>query len=156
MVSVLVTGDPRSGSGRIEIIKENHKTEVCNNMPKYPIEVKQAAGSHWKDGKLTICGGMTSSGSRIKNCYSMDNGQWKANTYLSNPSNLKTGRSSQAASNIGNRIWFTGGILYNGYIESSTQIMHHDGKITSGPNLPGSIFGHCQVSYENTTFIIGT
>ena len=57
MVTLLVTGDPRRGSGRIEIIKENFQTEVCNNMPKYPIEVSNAAGSHWNDGKLSICGG---------------------------------------------------------------------------------------------------
>ena len=47
-------------------------------MPEYPIEVEDAAGSHWKDGKLSICGGWTGS-TRINNCYLLDNGQWKAN-----------------------------------------------------------------------------
>ena len=84
-----------------------------------------------------------------KNCYSLDNGQWKANI-----NNLKTGRSRHAASNIGNNIMFSGG--YNGSQRlSSTEIMHHDGKITSGPNLPQGRSGHCQVSYGHTTFIIG-
>ena len=78
MVTLLVTGYPRVGRGRIEIIKENNKTEVCNNMPEYPIEVSAAAGSHWNDGKLSICGGYTGS-TRINNCYLLDNGQWKAN-----------------------------------------------------------------------------
>ena len=79
----------------------------------------------------------------------MDNGQWKANI-----NNLKTGRSRHAASNIGNNIMFSGG--YNGSQRlSSTEIMHHDGKITSGPNLPQGRSGHCQVSYGHTTLIIG-
>ena len=117
-------------------------------MPEYPIEVSYAAGSHWKDGKLSICGGWTGS-TRINNCYLLDNGQWKANI-----NNLKTGRSRHAASNIGNNIMFSGG--YNGSQRlSSTEIMHHDGKITSGPNLPKARSRHCQVSYGQTTFIIG-
>ena len=144
MVILLVTG----GSDRIEIIKENHKTEVCKNMPKYPIEVSSAAGSHWKDGKLSICGGYD--GSRTNNCYSLDNGQWKANI-----NNLKAERSVHGASNIGNNIWFTGGGGNNWEKLSSTEIMHHDGKITSGPNLPQGRSGHCQVSYGHTTLIIG-
>ena len=61
MVTLLVTGFPTSGSGRIEIIKENFKTEVCNQMQDYPLEVFLAAGTHWKDGKLSICGGYSGS-----------------------------------------------------------------------------------------------
>ena len=78
----------------------------------------------------------------------MDNGQWKANI-----NNLKTKRTWHAASNIGNNILFSGG--HNGQFLSSTEIMHHDGKITSGPNLPQGRDSHCQVSYGHTTFIIG-
>ena len=37
----------------------------------------------------------------------------------------------------------------------STEIIHPDGKVTPGPNLPGSRSSHCQTSYEKTTFIIG-
>ena len=75
MVTLLVTGFPLTGSGRIEIIKENFKTEVCNQMQDYPLEVSAAAGSHWKDGKLSICGGYT--GSYKTECYTLDNGEWK-------------------------------------------------------------------------------
>ena len=142
MVTVLL-----SGSGRMEIIKENNKTEVCNNIPEYPINVFGAAGSYWKDGKLSICGGYTGS-TAINNCFLLDNGQWKANI-----NNLKTRRNAYAASNIGSNIMFSGG--YNGQYLSSTEIMHHDGKITSGPNLPQDRYRHCQVSYGHTTLIIG-
>ena len=79
MVTVLITGSPQSGSGRMEVIKEDFKTEVCSNMPDYPLEVFVAAGSMWKDGKLTICGGRPSSGYRSK-CYSLENGVWTLNS----------------------------------------------------------------------------
>ena len=147
MVTLIVTGWPLCGS--IEIIKENHKTEVCNNMPEYPLEVHAAAGSHWKDGKLSICGGHDGSATRISNCYSLDNGQWKANK-----NNLETGRRSHRASNIGNNIMFSGGWNFNDQL-SSTEIMHHDGKITSGPDLPQRRRNHCQISFGDTTLIIG-
>ena len=146
MVTLLVTGFPASGSGRIEIIKENFKTEVCNQMQDYPLEVSKAAGTHWKDGKLSICGGWPS---LTTECYTLDNGEWKPTSQ-----NLQIGRSEHAASNIGNNIWITGGVG-NGQRLSSTEIMHPDGKITPGPDLPEARYGHCQISHGQTTLIIG-
>ena len=150
MVTLLVTRFPASGSGRIEIIKENFKTEVCNQMQDYPLEVYVAAGTHWKDGKLSICGGYT--GSDTNECYTLDNGEWKPTSQ-----NLQIERYSHAASNIGNNIWITGG--HDGHegsqILSSSEIMHPDGKITPGPELPQGIYGHCQISHGQITLIIG-
>ena len=145
MVTLLVTGLPTSGSGRIEIIKENFKTEVCNQMQDYPLEVYEAAGTHWKDGKLSICGGFP----YTNECYTLDNGEWKPTSQ-----NLQIERYDHAASNIGNNIWITGG--HDGsQILSSSEIMHPDGKITPGPDLPQARSSHCQISHGQTTFIIG-
>ena len=80
----------------MEVIKEDFKTEVCSNMPEYPLEVYLAAGSMWKDGKLTICGGL--SNSFRSECYSLENGEW-----TSNSDKLKTARCKHGASNIGNK-----------------------------------------------------
>lgn len=99
----------------------------------------------WKDGKLTICGGY--SGNYISKCYSLENGEWTLNK-------LKTGRGQHGASNIGNKIFITGGWT-NGQILASTEIIHPDGKITQGPNLPQARGYHCQISHEQNTFIIG-
>ena len=150
LVTVVLTGYPQSGSGRMEVIKEDFKTEVCNNMPKYPLEVSGAAGSMWKCEKLTVCGG--------SECYSLENGNWTLNS-----NKLKTGRNGHGASNIGNdEIFITGG--YNEYdlddydddeVFASTEIIHSDGKITQGPNLPKARDYHCQISHEQNTFIIG-
>ena len=150
MVTLLVTGDPRSGSGRIEIIKENFKTEVCNQMQDYPLGVVSAAGSHWKDGKLSICGGNSGFSTYTNECYTLDNGEWKPTSQ-----NLQIGRRRHGASNIGNNIWITGGYNSNGQRLSSTEIMHPDGKITPGPDLPQGRDSPCQISYGQTTFIIG-
>jgi len=38
---------------------------------------------------------------------------------------------------------------------ASTEIIHSDGKITPGPDLPEARSSHCQLSYEQSTFIIG-
>ena len=151
MVTVLITGLPKSGSGRMEVIKEDFKTEVCSNIPKYPLKVEKAAGSMWKDGKLTICGGYRSLSDDYRSeCYSLENGEW-----ILNSDQLKTARESHAASNIGNRIFITGGWNGQTYSLASTEIVHPDGKITQGPKLPQDRWRHCQISYEQNTFIIG-
>ena len=38
---------------------------------------------------------------------------------------------------------------------NSTEFIHPDGSVSPGPSLPDARYGHCQVSYEDTTFIIG-
>ena len=146
MVTVLVTGFG-SGTGRIEIIKENFETKVCNNMPVYPLDVYLASGSTWKDGKLSICGGYDNVTHKSE-CYTMNNGEWQSTKH-----NLQIARSYHGSSNIGNAIFITGG--WNGQILASTDIMHPDGKITPGPDLLQARWDHCQISYEQTTFILG-
>ena len=135
------------GRGQIEIIMEDFKTEVCNQMQQYPLEVESAAGSTWKDGKLSICGGVD--GSRKSQCYTLNNGVWQLNI-----ENLQTARNGHGASNIGDAIWITGGWSSNGRL-ASTEIIYSDGKITPGPDLPEARSYHCQITYEQTTFIIG-
>ena len=102
MVTLLVNGHPWSGRGKIEIIKENCETKVCSQMPEYPLEVNAVAGSNWKDGKLSICGGYNAS-YQVSECYLMKNRKWKLS------GKLQTARSAHGASNIGNSIWITGG-----------------------------------------------
>ena len=148
MVTLLITGSPLVEGRRIEIVKENFKTQVCSQMPKYPLAVGLAGGSIWKDGKFSICGGRDSSNKRYSKCYLMENGEWKLS------GKLQTARIHHGASNIGNSIWITGGWSNNDRV-ASTEIIHSDGKITPGPDLPEARRWHCQLSYEQSTFIIG-
>jgi len=149
MVTLLVTGYPWSGSGRMEIIKENGETKTCPQSYDYPLEVSNAGGSIWDDGTIVICGGFDGSSVESK-CYTMKNGEWQLNS-----ENLITVRSSSGVSNIGNTTWVTGGYDSGGVRLSSTEIIHPNGNVTLGPDLPQGREHHCQTSYEDTTFIIG-
>ena len=102
MVALVVTGEYGIlGRQKIEIIKENFETEVCNNIPEYPLRVRHSAASSWDDGKVTVCGGGIWAFGPVAECYSLENGEWKL-------SNLQTSRYMHAASNIKNSVWITG------------------------------------------------
>ena len=104
MVALVVTGDYEMydySQRKIEIIKENFETEVCDNIPEYPLPVRHSAASSWDDGKVTVCGGWKSP-IRHSECYSLKNGEWRLTA------KLQEGKSGLAASNIGNSIWITG------------------------------------------------
>ena len=86
---------------KIEIVKENFETEVCNNIPEYPIPIAYPAASSWDDGKVTVCGGVNGGWGDANKCYSLENGEWTL-------SYLLTHRVWHAASNIKNSVWITG------------------------------------------------
>ena len=105
MFTLLVSGSGNAiGNGeKIEIIKENFKTEVCNNMPNYPfLGMSAVAGATWKSGQLAVCGGYDPYFT-YQECYTLENAMWTLR------GNLHTARSYHGASNIGSSIWFTGG-----------------------------------------------
>ena len=87
---------------------------------------------------------------KVFECYYLDNGEWQLYS-----ESLKTARSGHGASNVGEKIWVTGGVTGVGQTTLSSTEIIHDGKVTSGPNLPKGRYGHCQVTYEQTTFILG-
>ena len=95
-----------------------------------------------------ICGGVDNSSNRRSDCYTLKNGKWQQNSQ-----NLQTERSNHALSNIGGWMWITGG--YNYGLLASTEIIHPDGNVTPGPTLTKARHGHCQVTHDETTFIIG-
>ena len=106
MVALVVNGMAGTeGRQKIEIVKENFETEICNNIPEYPLPVQGAAASSWDDGKVTVCGGWKwPIPGHHSECYSLENGEWKLNIQK-----LQIGKLGLAASNLGNSIWITGG-----------------------------------------------
>ena len=66
---------------------------------------------------------------------------------------LQQARYDHGASTVGNILWITGG--YNNGRLASTEVMDPDGTVTYGPNLPEARSYHCQVTYQDSTFIIG-
>ena len=162
MVTMLVQGAANLNE-RVEIIKENFIREgyglsPCNQKLDYPLKrLQAAAGSLWKNGKLTICGGATQNPGKPvtfkyrSECFSLENGEW------SSGKNLLTSRYGHGSSNVGNSIWMTGGFPSFPYVKAlaSTEIINTDGNITPGPDLPQGRGSHCQLSYGQSTFIIG-
>ena len=146
MVQLLVTNF-RDGRGKIEIIQENGQTKICPQSIDFPLEVEDPAGAVMYDGTVVICGGWD--GFFRSECYKLRNGVWQQRNQ-----GLTTARYGHAASiTASNTIWMTGG--YNSGSLSSTEVIHPDGSVTPGPDLPEARGYHCQVSYQNTTLIIG-
>ena len=123
---------------------------MCDNIPEYPLEISTASGSYWNDNMPLICGGWDGSLTRRSECYVLKNGEWQSTS-----ENLQIPRSLHGATNIGKKIWVTGGLTNDGQRLTSTEIIHPDGKVTSGPDLPKARSSHCQVTFEDTTLIIG-
>ena len=146
MVTLLVTGS-YSGSNVMEIIKPNGEVKTCPQSSNYPLDVGFAAGGYSNNASsVTICGGWDRS--RRSECYTLEKSRWKPAGILENA------RYDHGASYITTGLWMTGG--YNGQqILASTELLLPDGKVTSGPNLPERRSFHCQVSYQDYTFIIG-
>ena len=97
-----------------------------------------------------ICEGSDGSGRKKSNCYVLKNGEWQSTS-----ESLQIARSSHAATNIRKKIWVTGGRNHEWQKMNSTEIIHPDGKVTPGPDLPEARSSHCQVTFEDTTLIIG-
>ena len=145
MVTLLVTG-AHSGNDRIEIIKPNGDVKTCPQSSNYPLEVRLAAGGYSNnEGSLSICGGWD--GSRRSECYTLESSKWE------HAGSLVNARSHHGASHITTGLWITGG--WNGQRLASTELLLPDGKVTSGPNLPEARSSHCQVTYQDSTFIMG-
>ena len=67
MVTLLVTGYPRIGNDRIEIIKSNGDVKTCPQSSNYPLDVGSAAGGYSNNARsVSICGGYGDSLRRSK------------------------------------------------------------------------------------------
>ena len=137
MIILLVTGFGDENQ-KVEIIKDDNTPKVCDSIDGYPLNVNHVSGSVWNDGNILISGSGTQ-------CYTLVDGSWElvAQTQIN--------RESSAMSNVGERIWITGGTTYL----DSTEIVNADGMVSAGPNLQEKMRGHCQVTHDDTTFIIG-
>ena len=101
-------------------------------------------------GSPLICGGWSSSGIHDE-CYFMDLEQksWKFLT------NMGTKRAESASVAIKTSLFVTGG-HDGGEPLSTTEYIHADGNILTGPDLPSPRAGHCMVALPSgKAMIIG-
>ena len=65
---------------------------------------------------------------------------------------MKSRRQFHAATVIQDSLYISGG-YYGGGL-ASTEFIHADGTVTSGPNLPEARYGHCMVTLHDSKVII--
>ena len=101
---------------------------------------------------ITFCRDYDTPAVITSECYELTNMVWQPRN-----NGLITARYNHGASVVNNKtIWITGGENDDDWRRlSSTELIHPDGTVTSGPNLPEGRGEHCQASYENTILIIG-
>ena len=101
-----------------------------------------------------ICGGDRSRGSPSQqdSCYRFNENTNSWNLHCT----MKSRRWGHAASVINDSLFISGG--YDGSNKlASTEFVHADGTVTSGPNLPVAREGHCMVTlHDSKVIIIGT
>ena len=122
----------------------------CANLPSYPYSMRYGAGGVINNVPI-ICGGYRSSGSprQTDSCYRFNK---ESNTWNLHCT-MTSRRSQHAASVIQDALFISGG-LEGSSLLASTEFIHADGSVTSGPNLPVARYGHCMVTLHDSKVII--
>ena len=137
-----------SYTDKCQVIDVSSSTS-CGNLPSYPYSMYGAAGGVINNTPI-ICGGDIPSGSPTQqdSCY-----RFNANSNSWNlHSTMKSRRYEHAATVINDSLFISGGS--DGSNLASTEFIHADGSVTSGPNLPVARHGHCMVTLHDSKVII--
>ena len=143
--------DGSSYTDKCQVIDISSSTS-CANLPSYPYSMFGAAGGVIKNTPI-ICGGAISSGSPSQqdSCYRFNENtnSWNLHT------NMVSKRSGHAATVINDSLFISGGHDGRSTL-ASTEFIHADGSVTSGPNLPEARRGHCSVTlHDGKVMILG-
>jgi deoxycytidylate deaminase len=139
-----------SSTDKCQVIDVSSSTS-CGNLPSYPFSMSQAAGGVINNTPI-ICGGYrpSASPSQLDSCY-----RFNANSNSWNLHSTMTARRSQhAATVMKDALFISGGYDGNGNGLASTEFIHADGSVTSGPSLPVARRGHCMVTLHDSKVII--
>ena len=142
-----------SYTDKCQVIDVSSSTS-CGNLPSYPYSMSHAAGGVINNSPI-ICGGYRSSGSprQQESCYRFNenSNSWSLHCTMT------VSRNSHAATVIHDTLFISGGIGGNSTHYStlaSTEFIHADGSVTSGPNLPVARNSHCMVTLHDSKVII--
>ena len=107
------------------------------------------------NGSPIICGGYKLNGFPAveSSCYSHDKGLnvWKQHA------TMNQARYSHASVVLDKSLWITGGAYQAGNgldIFKSSEFVHGDGTVTSGPDLPKARYWHCMVTLDDGKVMI--
>ena len=126
-----------------EIIDLADEEVSCSNLEDFPVEIFGAVGANLGSVSI-ICGGGSDDAFALKQCYKLlKNGGWEEFT------TMISGRRFAASIVRENTLH-----VFGGYVESSTEIIHQDGQIVQGTDMPMELGLHAIASVNSTTSII--
>ena len=128
---------------------------TCNNLQEYPISNIRTASGGVIDGSPMICGGLgkasgQSSDHEQNKCYAYDKSSqaWKFHA------NLERNRRYHSSVVMSGALWMLGGYNYDNL--DTTEYIHANGTVVTGPNLPSARRSHCSVTlHDGKVMIIG-
>ena len=152
---MVVTGfDDNSDNERdYSQVVDLHSPKQCSNLPPYPLKLRGATGVIL-NGSPLICGGYgrasgSNSSTSQSSCYMFDKILQKWKHY----SNMNTVRNVAASALIGETMWVTGGYQAGIHLKT-TEFIHPNGTVTSGPTLPDGRSTHCLVNLHDGRIMI--
>ena len=141
---LVATGYRDKGTAtKTELIDLSTASNKQCELGDYPIEVYKATGGLVKQ-RPVICGGYPAT----SDCYTLKQGTWQ---FLSSMSEKRKGASSAV---LNDRLWVAGGKDDGGNTLKSTEYIHPNGAVTTGPPLPEPLSGHCIVKLNSTTVLL--
>ena len=151
VTKILVTAGSNSlSSTKTEIVNLENEVLTCQDLGNYPLAIYGGFGSNI-GSSVVICGGhfwneSATSWSDSNRCYKLVAGEWQQFTTM-------TSRRAYAASMVvGNSLMTFGGIGY-GTLQS-TELIHADGQVSQGPNMPTALQRHAIANVNASTLII--
>ena len=134
-----VTGSPMYSDGKFaEIVDMKNENLTCDNLQDFPGQ-EYGMGA-LLNGKPLVCGGYESA-----DCYQYDNQTWNNFTQMK----VKRGYAGSAVMENGS-LWITGGRPdQSGVKHQTTELIHPDGNVTYGPNLPTERDCHCSAKLDD-------
>ena len=140
-----------SSTDESQVIDVCSTSTACANLPSYPFAMYLAAGG-FVNGVPIICGGNSDySEVLIESCFKFDrnSNSWKLHSYM------KSKRYGHAGTVVKDALFITGG-WDDGSKLSTTEYIHSNGTVESGPNLPVAREGHCSVTlHDGKVMILG-
>ena len=134
---LISTGDATGTTEIIDLV--NHEDASCENLQyDYPIQTRDGIGSNLVDLLLSefpvICGGYDKSS--LGKCFRLTKEGWQEFTTLNG-----RGRYSAAGQRFGDIFQIFGGNDFNSKLKS-TEIIHPDGRVVQGPDMPTPLDRH--------------
>ena len=140
-----------SSTDESQVIDVCSTSTACANLPSYPFAMYLAAGG-LVNGFPIICGGNSDySEVLLESCFKFDRNSnaWKLHSYM----NYK--RYGHAGTVVKDALFITGG-WDDGSKLYTTEYIHSNGTVESGPNLPVAREGHCSVTlHDGKVMILG-